>query len=60
MIGLLAGFFGGLVGLGGGSLAHLLSQAHLRLVFAMVLIWLGLRDIRGAAPKRALLKVEAL
>jgi uncharacterized membrane protein YfcA len=33
----------------GGSLAHLLSEAHLRLIFAAVLIWLGIRDIRGAA-----------
>jgi len=36
----------------GGSLAHLLSEADLRLVFAAVLIWLGIRDIRGAARKR--------
>ena len=36
----------------GGSLAHLLTEANLRLVFAAVLIWLGIRDIRGAAKKR--------
>ncbi len=39
---------------GGGSLAHLLSEAHLRLVFAAVLIWLGIRDILGAAKMRVL------
>jgi uncharacterized membrane protein YfcA len=32
----------------GGSAAHLLSQAELRLVFASVLIWMGVRDIRTA------------
>ncbi len=32
----------------GGSLAHFLSQAELRLVFAAVLIWMGIRDIRKA------------
>ena len=37
----------------GGSLAHLLSEANLRLVFAAVLIWLGLRDLRSAARLRA-------
>lgn len=36
----------------GGSAAHLLSEANLRLVFAVVLIWQGIRDIRGAAKKR--------
>lgn len=30
----------------GGNLAHLLSEAALRLIFAAVLIYLGLRDIR--------------
>ena len=45
---------------GGGSLALHLSEAHLRLVFAAMLIWLGLRDIRGAARKRlALAKTAA-
>ncbi|MHB9075584.1 MAG: sulfite exporter TauE/SafE family protein [Desulfobaccales bacterium] len=32
----------------GGTLAHLLSEANLRLIFAGVLIWLGIRDIRKA------------
>jgi uncharacterized membrane protein YfcA len=32
----------------GGSLAHFLSQVELRLVFAAVLIWMGIRDIRKA------------
>ncbi|MFI5330069.1 MAG: sulfite exporter TauE/SafE family protein [Desulfobaccales bacterium] len=44
----------------GGSVAHLLSEATLRLVFAVMLIWLGLRDIRGAAKKRALLAAESV
>jgi uncharacterized membrane protein YfcA len=39
----------------GGTLAHLLSEANLRLIFAAVLIWLGIRDIRTAAKKRRLL-----
>jgi uncharacterized protein len=43
----------------GGSLAHLLSEAHLRLIFAGVLIWLGIRDIRGAAKKRILVIAQA-
>ena len=37
----------------GGSLAHLLSEANLRLVFAAVIIWLGSRDIRGAKKLKA-------
>jgi hypothetical protein len=55
LIGLAAGLFGGLIFVGiiigtycGGSVAHLLSEANLRQVFAAMLIWLGLRDIRGA------------
>lgn len=44
----------------GGSVAHLLSETNLRLVFAVMLIWLGLRDIRGAAKKRALLEAESV
>jgi uncharacterized membrane protein YfcA len=36
----------------GGTLAHLLSEANLRLVFATVLIWLGLRDLLRAAKIR--------
>lgn len=43
----------------GGSLAHLLTEAHLRLVFAAVLVWLGIRDIRGAAKKRLLAEAQA-
>ena len=43
----------------GGSLAHLLSEANLRLIFAAVLIWLGIRDIRGAARKRLLAQAQA-
>ena len=43
----------------GGSLALHLSEAHLRLVFAAMLIWLGLRDIRGAAKKRLALDETA-
>jgi hypothetical protein len=43
----------------GGSLAHLLSEANLRLIFAVVLILMGLRDIRGAAKKRAALAATA-
>lgn len=39
----------------GGSLAHFLSEAALRLVFALVLIWLGTRDIRAARRLKALL-----
>jgi uncharacterized membrane protein YfcA len=42
----------------GGSLAHFLTEANLRLVFAAVLIWLGLRDIRAALRKKALLPLE--
>ena len=45
----------------GGSLAHLISEANLRLIFAVVLICLGLRDIQAAArEKRALLEVRGL
>jgi uncharacterized membrane protein YfcA len=39
----------------GGSCAHLLSQAELRLVFAAVLIWMGIRDIRAALRLKATL-----
>ncbi len=34
---------------GGGTLAHLLSEGALRVIFAAVLTWLGLRDIKKAA-----------
>jgi hypothetical protein len=43
----------------GGSLAHLLTEANLRLVFAAVIIWLGLLDIRAAARKRLLAQAQA-
>jgi uncharacterized membrane protein YfcA len=43
----------------GGSLAHVLSEANLRLIFAAVLIWLGLRDIRSANQKRLALAETA-
>ena len=43
----------------GGSLAHVLTEANLRLIFAGVLIWLGIRDIRAASQKRLLLKTQA-
>jgi uncharacterized membrane protein YfcA len=32
----------------GASLAHVLSEANLRLIFAAVLIWMGIRDLRAA------------
>ncbi len=53
IIGIIIGTYGG------GTLAHLLSEAHLRLVFAVMLIWLGIRDLRGAAQKRALLEAKS-
>lgn len=37
----------------GGSLAHFLSEAALRFIFALVLIWLGTRDIRAAQRLKA-------
>lgn len=43
----------------GGSLAHLLTEANLRLIFAAVIIWLGIRDIRGAYRKRQLAEAQA-
>jgi uncharacterized membrane protein YfcA len=43
----------------GGNLAHLLSEANLRLIFAAILIWLGLRDIRSATKKRLLAEARA-
>jgi uncharacterized membrane protein YfcA len=42
ILGIIAGAFLG------GSLANFLSEAALRLVFASVLIWMGIRDIRQA------------
>lgn len=41
----------------GASLAHLLAEAHLRLIFGAALIWLGTRDIRAAYRQRR--KAEA-
>ncbi len=43
----------------GSSLALRLSEPNLRLVFAGMLILMGLRDIRGAAKKRAALAATA-
>ncbi|MDD5641423.1 MAG: sulfite exporter TauE/SafE family protein [Syntrophales bacterium] len=40
---------------GGASLAHFLPEATLRLIFAVVLIWMGIRDIRSAGKLRAAL-----
>ncbi len=53
ILGIIIGTFGG------SSLALHLSEAHLRLVFAAMLIWLGIRDIRGAAKKRLALAAAA-
>jgi uncharacterized membrane protein YfcA len=44
----------------GSNLAHLLTEANLRLVFAVVLIWQGIRDIRGALKLRASLTSKPL
>jgi len=35
----------------GGSLAHILSEGTLRVVFAGVLIWTGLRYLKTRAPE---------
>ena len=59
--GVLLGLIAGII-LGtflGGTLAHLLTEANLRLVFAAVISWLGIRDIRGAARKRLLAEARA-
>jgi uncharacterized membrane protein YfcA len=56
LFGLILGIFVG--SFGGGSLAHLLSEANLRLVFAAVLSWLGIRDIRAAARKKLIALAE--
>jgi uncharacterized membrane protein YfcA len=45
---------------GGASLAHLFSEANLRLIFAAVLIWMGIRDIRAAHKLRASLANQPL
>jgi uncharacterized membrane protein YfcA len=36
----------------GGTLAHMLSEANLRYIFAAVLIWLGTRDIHSSVKLR--------
>ncbi|MBM4274603.1 MAG: sulfite exporter TauE/SafE family protein [Deltaproteobacteria bacterium] len=36
----------------GGTLAHMLSEANLRYIFAAMLIWLGIRDIRSSVKLR--------
>jgi uncharacterized membrane protein YfcA len=36
----------------GGTLAHMLSEANLRYIFAAVLIWQGTRDIRSSVKLR--------
>jgi len=36
----------------GGTLAHMLSEANLRYIFAAMLIWLGSRDIRSSIKLR--------
>jgi uncharacterized membrane protein YfcA len=36
----------------GGTLAHWLADASLRVIFAVVLIWLGIRDIRTSVRKQ--------
>jgi uncharacterized protein len=56
LLGLIPGIFLGTYC--GGSLAHLLSEATLRLIFAGVLIWLGLRSIRAAAQMRPMTQAE--
>lgn len=38
---------------GGGTLAHMLDEATLRVIFAAMLTWLGVRDIRKAAALRS-------
>jgi len=47
IVGIIVGTFGG------GLLAQSLSEATLRIIFATVLIWLGLRDIRKSMQLRA-------
>ncbi len=46
IVGIIIGTFGG------GTLAQWLSEATLRVIFAAVLIWLGLRDIRKSMHLR--------
>jgi hypothetical protein len=35
----------------GGSLAHFISEDTLRIIFAAVLVWTGIRYLRASAPK---------
>lgn len=35
----------------GGSLAHFISEDTLRIIFAVVLVWTGIRYLRASAPK---------
>ena len=46
IVGIIVGAFGG------GTLAQWLSDATLRVIFAVVLIWLGLRDIKKSRQLR--------
>ena len=48
LTGLIPGFFGTYVG---GTLAHLLPDNILRVIFAIVLIWTGFRYVKTPAPK---------
>jgi uncharacterized membrane protein YfcA len=43
----------------GGSIAQLLPEEYLRMLFAVVLIWLGLRYLRTAAPRATVAKPAA-
>lgn len=43
---------------GGASLAHFLPEGTLRLIFATVLIWMGIRDIRSARKLKGALTPE--
>lgn len=36
----------------GGSLAHFISEDTLRIIFAAVLVWTGIRYLRASAPKK--------
>ncbi len=43
----------------GSILAHFLAEAHLRLIFGVVVIWQGIQDIRAAARKRSRAEARA-
>jgi uncharacterized protein len=49
LIGLIPGIFFGTYA--GGTLAHLLPDNILRVIFAIVLIWTGIRYVKTSAPK---------